>query len=165
MNLQTSHYILAVVVVGGAGSIAVEHAEIVGDQGEVLAFRLEEVAAGHDTDVTAQAADTAHVAVTDEFLNALAIIENFEVDGVDGALQGEGGLKLTDLDGEFVAGFVLHKGVDHHGGAAEVALNLVGEGLGEFALDGHTDAAHSQGVALEIEILIEIGLIEALDKA
>ena len=72
---------------------------------------------------------------------------------------------MTGLDGEGVADLVFQEGVHHHRGAAEIALDLVGKGLGELAFDRHTDAAHPKGVVVEVEILVEVGLIEALHKA
>ena len=164
-DIQTADEVFAVVVVDDTGTVAVEHTYIISEQVEILAFYREEVAGSHDADVTSEAADTADVVVSDKVLDGLAVVEDFQVDRVDGAFQGERGLELAHLDGEFLAGFVLHEGVNHHRGTTEIPLNLIRQGGGELAFQRHTDTTHLQRVVDEPAFLGEIGLIQTLHEA
>ena len=122
MDFQATDDVLAVVVVKTflvlfevKRSIAVEHADAIVDDGEILAFHFEQIAADHHANVTAQAADTANVRISNEFLDALAVVKDLEVERINGVLQRERELELTELDGKFVAWFILNVGVYKHG--------------------------------------------------
>ena len=119
------------------GTVAIEHADgVVNDAVFVtfFAFHGEEATGGHDTEVTAEGTDTTDIFIANQLLDSLAVVEDLEVDGIDGAFKREGGLELTDLDGKLPAGFVLDESVDQHGAAAEVALDLVAHRLREVAV-------------------------------
>ena len=133
MHFEAANDVLAVVVVGSGRAIAVEHTDSVVD--DAVTLHWEETTRSHHTDVTAKTSDTANVFITTQMLDSLAVIEDFEVDGVDGAFNREGGLELTNLDGKFIAGFVLHIGIDQRGAAAEITLDLVAHRLRQFAVD------------------------------